>query len=199
MIVTTGRPRHELLGRVLDHVGRRARRRRLSSRTASKPNSEAISSIWSKSSRWLTVTMSPSSLNANWTIWVAGTFIAVGELGDRDELVDPDPGLLPLLLLGQPACLYFAVRRLVRAAYAFPAGRPSCPAASSGCSPAPHPDRPSSAYPSCPSCGRHPSRHRARRFEPVRRRDRAYPDRGSAHRDDSGDRSAAAPAWARCC
>ena len=47
-----------------------------SSRTASKPNAEAISSIWSKSSRWFTVTMRPSSLNANWTIWVAGTFIA---------------------------------------------------------------------------------------------------------------------------
>ena len=48
-----------------------------SSRTASKPNADAMSSIWSKSSRWLTVTMRPSSLNANWTIWVAGTFIAV--------------------------------------------------------------------------------------------------------------------------
>ena len=47
-----------------------------SSRTASKPKADAISSIWSKSSRWFTVTMRPSSLNANWTIWVAGTFIA---------------------------------------------------------------------------------------------------------------------------
>jgi hypothetical protein len=46
-----------------------------SSRTASKPKAEAISSIWSKSRRWFTVTMSPSSLNANWTIWVAGTFM----------------------------------------------------------------------------------------------------------------------------
>ena len=39
-----------------------------SSRTASNPNAEAISSIWSKSSRWFTVTMRPSSLKANWTI-----------------------------------------------------------------------------------------------------------------------------------
>ena len=47
-----------------------------SAATASKPKADAISSIWSKSSRWFTVTISPSSLNANWTIWVAGTFIA---------------------------------------------------------------------------------------------------------------------------
>ena len=40
-----------------------------------KPNSEAINSIWSKSRRWFTVTMSPSSLNASCTIWVAGTFM----------------------------------------------------------------------------------------------------------------------------
>ena len=47
-----------------------------SSRVASNPNADAISSIWSKSSRWFTVTIRPSSLNANWTIWVAGTFMA---------------------------------------------------------------------------------------------------------------------------
>ena len=86
-----------------------------SSRTASKPNAEAMSSIWSKSSRWLTVTMRPSSLNANWTIWVAGTFIAPGELGHGDELVDPDAGLLLLPLLGQPAGLHLAEGRLVGA------------------------------------------------------------------------------------
>ena len=47
-----------------------------SSRTASNPKADAIRSIWSKSSRWFTVTINPSSLKANWTIWVAGTFIA---------------------------------------------------------------------------------------------------------------------------
>ncbi len=47
-----------------------------SSRTAWNPNSDAISSIWSKSRRWFTVTIIPISLNANCTIWVAGTFIS---------------------------------------------------------------------------------------------------------------------------
>ena len=45
-----------------------------SSRTAWNPNADAISSIMSKSSRWLIVTIWPSSLNAKVTIWVGGTF-----------------------------------------------------------------------------------------------------------------------------
>src|SRR5436305_1554263 len=44
-----------------------------SSRTAWKPNADAISSIISKSSRWLIVTICPSSLKANATISLAGT------------------------------------------------------------------------------------------------------------------------------
>ena len=44
--------------------------------TAWNPNSDAINSIWSKSSRWFTVTIRPSSLKANATIWLAGIFIA---------------------------------------------------------------------------------------------------------------------------
>src|SRR5438034_36337 len=45
-----------------------------SSRTAWKLNADAISSIMSKSSRWLIVTICPSSLNVNATISFAGTF-----------------------------------------------------------------------------------------------------------------------------
>jgi hypothetical protein len=41
-----------------------------SSRTAANPNSEAISSIWSKSRRWLMVTIKPRFLSAKPTIWV---------------------------------------------------------------------------------------------------------------------------------
>ena len=80
MMVTTGGRGTEVLGLVglLDDA--RASAAYSSSRTAWKPNSEAISSIWSKSSRWFTVTIRPSSLKANWTIWVAGTFIRLGEL-----------------------------------------------------------------------------------------------------------------------
>ena len=70
------RTRHQLLGRVLGLRRSPASAAYSSSRTAWKPNAEAISSIWSKSRRWLTVTIRPSSLNANWTIWVAGTFMA---------------------------------------------------------------------------------------------------------------------------
>src|SRR5207302_1959665 len=44
-----------------------------SSRTAWKLNADAISSIMSKSSRWLIVTICPSSLNVNATISFAGT------------------------------------------------------------------------------------------------------------------------------
>src|SRR6266487_1883584 len=44
-----------------------------SSLTAWKPNAEAISSIMSKSSRWLIVTIWPSSLKAKVTICVGGT------------------------------------------------------------------------------------------------------------------------------
>ena len=42
---------------------------------------------------WFTVTISPSSLKANWTIWVAGTFMAASQLGDGDEFVDPNERL----------------------------------------------------------------------------------------------------------
>ena len=72
-----------------------------SSLTAWKPNSEAISSIWSKSRRWFTVTIRPSSLKANWTIWVAGIFMISASSRHGDELVDADPGLLALALLGR--------------------------------------------------------------------------------------------------
>src|SRR5206468_3271632 len=44
-----------------------------SSRTAWKPNADAISSIMSKSSRWLIVTICPSSMKAKETISLAGT------------------------------------------------------------------------------------------------------------------------------
>src|SRR5437667_465353 len=44
-----------------------------SSRTAWNPNADAISSIMSKSSRWLIVTICPSSLKAKATISLAGT------------------------------------------------------------------------------------------------------------------------------
>src|SRR5436190_6899561 len=45
-----------------------------SSRTAWNPKADAINSIMSKSSRWLIVTIWPSSLKAKVTIWVGGTF-----------------------------------------------------------------------------------------------------------------------------
>ena len=46
------------------------------SRTARNPNSSSSSSIWSKSSRWLMVTMRPRFLNALPMIWLAGTSIS---------------------------------------------------------------------------------------------------------------------------
>src|SRR5690606_8868028 len=47
-----------------------------SSRTARKPNSSSSSSIWSKSRRWLIVTIRPRFLNALATICVAGTSLS---------------------------------------------------------------------------------------------------------------------------
>jgi hypothetical protein len=68
-----GRARHERLlvdrvGLVLAEVGAV-----LLLATAWKPNSAAMTSIWSKSRRWLMVTMKPSSLSAKPTIWVGET------------------------------------------------------------------------------------------------------------------------------
>jgi hypothetical protein len=54
------------------------------------PNSSQISSIWSKSSRWLIVTIRPRFLNALATICVADTSISSDELRHRQELVDAD-------------------------------------------------------------------------------------------------------------
>ena len=69
------RPRHELLGRVLGGVGLHLRGVLVLAHGL-EAERRAISSIWSKSSRWLIVTIRPSFLNANPTIWVAGTFMA---------------------------------------------------------------------------------------------------------------------------
>ena len=118
-----------------------------------------ISSIWSKSSRWFTVTIRPSS-PTNWTIWVAGTFMAPAssetEMNSLTRI-----GSSPAPLLRGTACLHLAERRLVAPAALRPRD-PSCPARSSGCSPAPHLDPPTSACPSCLSSGRRPFRRRAR-------------------------------------
>ena len=117
------RPRHQLLRAC-------PRRRRSptsaaysSSRTAWKPNADAISSIWSKSSRWLTVTIRPSSLNANWTIWVAGTFMAPASSDtETNSLTRIRVFSRSRSSASRPAC-DVAVRRLVGAAHALPAGR----------------------------------------------------------------------------
>ncbi len=55
-----------------------------------------MSSIWSKSRRWLIVTIRPRFLKANATICVAGTFRICAELADGDELVDANELLLDL-------------------------------------------------------------------------------------------------------
>src|SRR5437773_8089850 len=57
-----------------------------SSRTAWKPNADAISSIISKSSRWLIVTIWPSSLNAKVTICVGGTLSVLRSEEHTSEL-----------------------------------------------------------------------------------------------------------------
>ncbi len=51
----------------------------------------------------------------------------VGELGDGDELVDPDAGLLQLPLLRRPARHHVAIRRFIRTRTTRLPADPSCP------------------------------------------------------------------------
>ena len=51
-----------------------------------------------------------------------GNLHGLGELGHRDEFVDPDAGLFPFFFLRQPAGYLLTIGRLVGAARALPAG-----------------------------------------------------------------------------